>query len=147
MFYFNISAQVWTWTEHEKADLFKSLISWRPALALRWEIFNSKHSEATQKRQSENRRWAHRERWQRDGFTFCEAPLRRPLSHNALFPVGSSSTSSLVLGGRRTWQSRKKLKHLSLQLLSSTGRQMFFESLLPHVFSGPMPQRICDASD
>ena len=37
-------------------------------------------------------------------FTFCDAPLRSPLSHNALFPVGSSSTSSLVFGGRRTWQ-------------------------------------------
>lgn len=35
-------------------------------------------------------------------FTFCDAPLRSPLSHKALFPVGSSSTSSLVLGGRRT---------------------------------------------
>lgn len=35
--------------------------------------------------------------------TFCDAPLSKPLSHNALFPVGSSSTSSLVLGGRRTW--------------------------------------------
>lgn len=38
--------------------------------------------------------------------TFCDAPLRRPLSHKALFPVGSSSTSSLVLGGRRTWDQR-----------------------------------------
>lgn len=43
-----------------------------------------------------------------DDFTFCDAPLRRPLSHKALFPVGSSSTSSLVLGGRRTWENNMK---------------------------------------
>lgn len=44
-------------------------------------------------------------------FTFCDAPLRRPLSHKALFPVGSSSTSSLVLGGSRTWKMTIKAKN------------------------------------
>lgn len=34
--------------------------------------------------------------------TFCDAPLSRPLSQRALLPVGSSSTSSLVLGGNLT---------------------------------------------
>lgn len=34
--------------------------------------------------------------------TFCDAPLSRPLSQSALLPVGSSSTSSLVLGGNLT---------------------------------------------
>lgn len=34
--------------------------------------------------------------------TFCDAPLRSPRSHRALLPVGSSSTSSLVLGGSLT---------------------------------------------
>lgn len=41
--------------------------------------------------------------------TFWEAPLSSPLSHKALFPVGSSSTSSLVLGGRRTWAARGRM--------------------------------------
>lgn len=34
--------------------------------------------------------------------TFCDAPLRSPRSQRALLPVGSSSTSSLVLGGSLT---------------------------------------------
>lgn len=36
--------------------------------------------------------------------TFWEAPLSKPRSHKALFPVGSSSTSSLVLGGSLTYK-------------------------------------------
>ena len=37
-----------------------------------------------------------------DGLTFCEAPLIRPRSHIALFPVGSSSISSDTSAGSRT---------------------------------------------
>ena len=33
---------------------------------------------------------------------FCEAPLRSPLSHRDLVPVGSSSTLSLTFWGSRT---------------------------------------------
>lgn len=40
--------------------------------------------------------------------TFCDAPLSRPLSQRALLPVGSSSTSSLVLGGNLTCVERGK---------------------------------------
>ena len=38
--------------------------------------------------------------------TFCDAPFKTPRSHNARFPVGSSSTSSVVSNGRRTYKMR-----------------------------------------
>lgn len=37
---------------------------------------------------------------------FWVAPLSNPLSHNALLPVGSSSTSSLTSDGRRTYSQK-----------------------------------------
>lgn len=138
MFYFDISAQNLnrTW----KGWLVQVFVNLKTCICIMLRDFQPEAlREAPQKRQSNLKTDAGHTEWtlcghwpsegcclQRDGFTFCEAPLRRPLSHNALFPVGSSSTSSLVLGGRRTWQSQKKFRHLSLQLLSSTGLQMFF---------------------
>ena len=46
------------------------------------------------------------------GRTFWDAPLSTPLSHNALLPVGSSSTSSDVSGGSRTYQRRIRIESI-----------------------------------
>lgn len=39
--------------------------------------------------------------------TFCDAPFSSPLSHNALFPVGSSSTSSLTSPGSLIYHNKQ----------------------------------------
>lgn len=66
--------------------------------------------------------------------TFCDAPFSRPLSHKALFPVGSSSTSSLtspgslICGNKQIqgyllpdlWKKNQMLRYLSIHMKNLT---------------------------
>lgn len=59
--------------------------------------------------------------------TFCDAPLRSPLSQRALLPVGSSSTSSLVLGGNLTCVVRAgKSQEAVEKLLTCSSEESFW---------------------